>query len=179
MLWTVLPLTLVLIGVAFTGVYSHEQSMRDLVQERDQALAAVSAAQVQRLLQTGQRHWRRWRPSSLSTTRICADSGSLLAEAGDLDGLFAGCRRPWWTRVAICLPSVSRLLPRGRRTNRLPELARTVMAQQDIAVTPPLTQPWERPCLLLGVPVQDEAGTTYGVLVAPGGAEQPGAGDAC
>ena len=49
-LWTVLPLTLVLIGVAFTGVYSHEQSMRTLVQERDQALATVSAAQVRDLL---------------------------------------------------------------------------------------------------------------------------------
>ena len=42
-LWTVLPLTLVLIGVAFTGVYSHERAMRLLVQERDQALARISA----------------------------------------------------------------------------------------------------------------------------------------
>ena len=49
-LWTVLPLTLVLIGVAFTGVYSHEQAMQTLVQERDQALAVVSAAQVRDLL---------------------------------------------------------------------------------------------------------------------------------
>jgi signal transduction histidine kinase len=49
-LWTVLPLTLVLIGVAFTGVYSHEQAMRSLVQERDQALATVAAGQVRQAL---------------------------------------------------------------------------------------------------------------------------------
>ena len=34
-LWTILPQTLVLIDVAFTGVYSHERAMRDLVQERE------------------------------------------------------------------------------------------------------------------------------------------------
>ncbi len=45
-LWTILPLTLVLIGVAFTGVYSHEQAMRDLVAERDLALAVVGAART-------------------------------------------------------------------------------------------------------------------------------------
>jgi cytochrome c-type biogenesis protein CcmH/NrfF len=48
-LWTVLPLTLVLIGVAFTGVYSHERAMRALVEERDRALAAASAAQIREL----------------------------------------------------------------------------------------------------------------------------------
>ncbi|HSJ58224.1 MAG TPA: hypothetical protein VLC95_13655, partial [Anaerolineae bacterium] len=50
-LWMVVPLTLVLIGVAFTGVYSHEQAMRELVQERDRALAIVSAGQVRDLVQ--------------------------------------------------------------------------------------------------------------------------------
>ena len=51
-LWMVLPLTLVLIGVAFTGVYSHEQAMRELVEERDRALAVVSAAQIRDLLRS-------------------------------------------------------------------------------------------------------------------------------
>ena len=46
LLWTILPLTLVLIGVAFTGVYSHDQSMRVLVRERDQALADVAAQAI-------------------------------------------------------------------------------------------------------------------------------------
>ncbi len=43
-LWTILPLTLVLIGIAFTGVYSHQRSMRALVEERDRTLAQVQAA---------------------------------------------------------------------------------------------------------------------------------------
>ena len=49
-LWTILPLTLILIGVAFTGVYSHENSMRRLVEERDSALAQLHASQIVDLL---------------------------------------------------------------------------------------------------------------------------------
>jgi hypothetical protein len=88
-LWIVLPLSLVLIGVAFTGVYSHEQAMRDLVQERDRALAVVSASQVRELLQ-----------ERLSALAVLAaeppfhhdqlpEQRALLAEAGDMAGLFA------------------------------------------------------------------------------------------
>ena len=49
-LWTILPLTLILIGIAFTGVYSHERSMRRLVEERDGALAQLHASQIEDLL---------------------------------------------------------------------------------------------------------------------------------
>jgi len=42
-LWTILPLTLLLIGISFTGIYSHQQSMRTLVEERDRNLALVYA----------------------------------------------------------------------------------------------------------------------------------------
>jgi len=51
-LWTILPLTLILIGVAFTGVYSHERYMRKLVAERDQALAGLYAGHIERLLRS-------------------------------------------------------------------------------------------------------------------------------
>jgi len=49
-LWTILPLTLILIGIAFTGVYSHERYMGKLVEERDRALAELFAGHIERLL---------------------------------------------------------------------------------------------------------------------------------
>jgi len=45
-LWTILPLTLFLIGFSFTGIYSHQQSMRNLVEERDRSLALVYAGLI-------------------------------------------------------------------------------------------------------------------------------------
>ena len=164
-LWTVLPLTLVLIGVAFTGVYSHEQSMRRLVQERDQALAAVSAAQASDVLQA--------RTGALAT--LAEEQAfhhldypaqeSLLAAAGDLRGLFSG-------PVALVDETGSLLAsqsppPAWTRDPRLPELARAVMARQRIAFTPPFDPPWGDEAMLVGFPIQDEGGTTYGVLAAP------------
>jgi methyl-accepting chemotaxis protein len=50
LLWAILPLTLALIGVAFTGVYGHERSMRQMVEERDQLLAQAYAHQVAGIL---------------------------------------------------------------------------------------------------------------------------------
>jgi signal transduction histidine kinase len=44
-LWAVMPVTFVLIAFSFTGVYSHQQTMRDFVVERDMAI-------VQLLVQT-------------------------------------------------------------------------------------------------------------------------------
>jgi signal transduction histidine kinase len=52
LLWAILPLTLALIGVAFTGVYGHERDMRQMVEERDQLLAQAYARQVDSILQT-------------------------------------------------------------------------------------------------------------------------------
>ena len=37
-LWAVMPVTFVLIAFSFTGVYSHQQTMRDFVVERDMAI---------------------------------------------------------------------------------------------------------------------------------------------
>jgi len=46
-LWAVLPVTLVIIGLAFTGVYTHQQEMRNFVAERDLALARLTARMVE------------------------------------------------------------------------------------------------------------------------------------
>ncbi len=50
LLWTILPLAAILIGVAYLGVNSHQAAMRDLVEERDSALARVAAARVSEAL---------------------------------------------------------------------------------------------------------------------------------
>jgi signal transduction histidine kinase len=164
-LWTVLPLTLVLIGVAFTGVYSHEQAMRTLVEQRDRALATVSAGQVRELL--------RDRASALETLATeqafhHQDIGAqlaLLARAGDLDGLFGG-------DVAL-LDETGNLLPAGTpsqawlQDERILEFTRSIMTRQDTTIVSPLAQNNAQDNLLLGVPVRDETGTTYGILAAP------------
>lgn len=46
-LWAVLPVTFVLIALAFTGVYAHQRAMRDFVAERDLALARLTARIVE------------------------------------------------------------------------------------------------------------------------------------
>lgn len=50
LLWTILPLAIVLIGIAYLGVNSHQGAMRELVAERDAALARVGAARISELL---------------------------------------------------------------------------------------------------------------------------------
>ena len=46
-LWAVLPITFVIIALAFTGVYTHQQTMRDFVAERDLALVRMTARMVE------------------------------------------------------------------------------------------------------------------------------------
>jgi signal transduction histidine kinase len=161
----VVPLTLVLIGVAFTGVYSHERAMRQLVEERDRALAVVSADQIRDLF--------RARTAALQTLASeqafhHQDSGeqrTLLAQAGNLAGLFADS-------LALVddtgqVVAVGADPPPWTRDERLPDLARTVTARQDVALTPPFDASWAENVLLMGVPVNDETGTTFGVLAGP------------
>lgn len=50
LLWTILPLAIILIGTAYLGVNSHQGAMRELVAERDGVLARVSAARISELL---------------------------------------------------------------------------------------------------------------------------------
>jgi signal transduction histidine kinase len=46
-LWAVLPVTFVVIALAFTGVYAHQQRMRDFVAERDLSLVRMTARVVE------------------------------------------------------------------------------------------------------------------------------------
>ncbi|MGD8969036.1 MAG: hypothetical protein PVI07_16135, partial [Anaerolineae bacterium] len=46
-LWAVLPVTLVVIALAFTGVYAHQRRMRDFVAERDLTLVRMTAHVVE------------------------------------------------------------------------------------------------------------------------------------
>jgi signal transduction histidine kinase len=46
-LWAVLPVTFVIIALAFTGVYSHQRAMRDFVAERDLSLARLTVHVVE------------------------------------------------------------------------------------------------------------------------------------
>ncbi len=161
-LWTVLPLTLVLIGVAFTGVYSHEQAMRDLVQERDRALAVVGAGQVSELLEQ--------RLSALATLAVeppfhhgqLDEQRDLLADAGNMTGLFAG-------DVVLLDESGSQLDTSTDRPvwlqgdDQVEVLARTVTTRQDVAISPVSASG----LFLVGTPVRDEMGVIYGLLAGP------------
>ncbi len=43
LLWAILPMTLVLVALALTGVYSHQRAMRDFVAERNRVVARLLA----------------------------------------------------------------------------------------------------------------------------------------
>jgi signal transduction histidine kinase len=138
--------------------------MRTLVQERDEALALVSAAQVDDLL--------RARVTALETLAAeqafhhldRAEQQHLLEQVGDFDGLFAG-------RVALLdeageIALVGDQPPLWLSDGKVAvELARTVMTRQAVTLLP-LSGASTR-TYLMGIPVQDAAGTTYGLLAAP------------
>ncbi len=50
LLWTILPLAILLVGIAYLGVSSHQSAMRELVAERDGASARVAAGRISELL---------------------------------------------------------------------------------------------------------------------------------
>ncbi|MGB8648411.1 MAG: ATP-binding protein [Anaerolineae bacterium] len=50
LLWTILPLAVVLIAIAYLGVNNHQAAMRQLVAERDAVLARVAATEISQLL---------------------------------------------------------------------------------------------------------------------------------
>ena len=163
-LWTVLPLTLVLIGVAFTGVYGHEQAMRELVEERDQALATVTAAQIGDLLQSrivaleGLAAEQPFHHADLAGQR------QLLATAGSLDGFFAD--------VPVLMDSDGPVVaavapPAWTEAEGLPDMVQGVLAGQEPVLAATRDTPWGEDATMLGVPVFDGSGTAYGVLVAP------------
>ena len=164
-LWTVLPVTLVLIGVAFTGVYSHEQAMRSMVEERDRALAVVSAAQVRELL--------RERASALERLAAApgfqqgrAAQGDSLAEAGTLDGLFAG-EVALLDEEARVVADWNGLPAWAEAQEAVLALVRAVTVRQGEALSPVLDTPEATGLFLLGIPVYDASGAMAGVLAGP------------
>ena len=46
LLWTILPITIFLLGLSFTDVYGHQEAMRAMVEERNAALAYAGARRV-------------------------------------------------------------------------------------------------------------------------------------
>jgi len=162
-LWTVLPLSLVLIGVAFTGVYSHEQAMRTLVEERDEALARLSAGQVNDLLRARVAALEALAAEQTFHHLDLADQRSLLERQGDV-GLFAGGIALLDEAGEVIL--TAQPAPLWLRGGDPPtDLARTVMSRQAPALLP--LSGGSDPTYLVGVPVQDETGSTYGLLAAP------------
>lgn len=53
LLWAILPVTLVVIGLSLTGVYTHRRAMRDFVAQRDQLLVRVLATSLEDALRQG------------------------------------------------------------------------------------------------------------------------------
>jgi len=165
-LWTILPLTLVLIGVAFTGVYSHEWSMRDLVQERDQALAVVRASQVADLLRARAAALQRLAAQEAFLHRDRAAQQRLLTEAGNVDSLFMDTLtllEGAGDEVATDENAPAWLA----NTEQVTALAQAVRNSQTVAVAPLVGAPGEERALLMGVPVYDDTGAVYGILAGP------------
>ena len=164
-LWTLLPVTLILIGVAFTGVYSHEQAMRTLVRERDQALAAISATQVRERLDDRANRLERVAEEQAFHHRDEAEQQAILNQVGTMNDLFAG-------DLAL-LDESGTPLATGQNAlawiqdRHVAELVRGVMARQDVTLSPVFEATWGDEILLTGIPVRDETGSTYGALVAP------------
>jgi len=136
--------------------------MRDLVQDRDRALAAISADQVLDLLQA-----RTSRLEALAVSQPfhhgeSAGQLAVLLEVGDMDGLFAG-------DVILVdeggIPLVAGLDAAAwlDTTDGVEDFARLVMSRQAAAASPTAAND----VLLLGVPVRGERRDAYGVLVGP------------
>jgi signal transduction histidine kinase len=160
----IIPLSLVLIGVAFTGVYSHEQAMRTMIAERNQALATATASELRELLQEpvsalealaseqGFRQPDRAEQRALLTNAanqsgFLVDGLALLDESGGLSVTEADV--PTWAQEAT----------------HLPDLTRAVMIHQHVVIQPVSDTPGTKDIFLVGVPVRNEAGTVYGALV--------------
>jgi len=161
-LWTILPLTLLLIGISFTGIYSHQQSMRTLVEERDRNLVLAYASLVSEEL----------------TRRLVALQELAAQEAfrhleltavQDALGRDASTRRMFQGRIAL-LDDQGNVLAAGesmaewQQNGFLQELTGRVVASGQPAFSP-VTQPGDEGAFLVGVPVTNDHDVVTGVLV--------------
>ncbi|MGD1992719.1 MAG: histidine kinase [Anaerolineae bacterium] len=81
-LWAILPVTFVIIALAFTGVYTHQQAMRDFAAERDLAQARL----VARLVEDGLMHGGIAPDGSGLTAWLAPLVADLPASVGVVDG---------------------------------------------------------------------------------------------
>jgi signal transduction histidine kinase len=90
LLWAILPVTLVIIALSFTGIYTHQQAMRGFVARRDQLLARALATSLEDALRTGTiapdgEGVTRWLPIAAGdatvTVLIVEDGGRVLAHS--------------------------------------------------------------------------------------------------
>ncbi|MCJ7549205.1 MAG: histidine kinase [Anaerolineae bacterium] len=91
-LWTILPVMTLVIGLALTGVYSHEQAMLDFVTERDQLLANAIAERLRDGLAYGAiapdgQGVGEWLPAGAAdlpgSIIVVSDEGTVLARSDD------------------------------------------------------------------------------------------------
>ena len=83
LLWAILPVTLVIIGLSFTGIYTHQHAMRGFVARRDQLLARVLATSLEDALRTGTvaldgegvSDWLPIAPGDATVTVLIVDNG--------------------------------------------------------------------------------------------------------
>lgn len=161
-LWTILPLTLLLIGISFTGIYSHQQSMRTLVEERDRNLALVYAGLVSEELN---RHL-------VALQELTAQEALRHLEVPVLQDVLAGdtvAHRMFQGRIALLDAQGNVLAADDGATNWqrdrfLQELAETVVASGQPAFSP-VAEVGREGSFLVGVPVTDGYGRVTGVLV--------------
>src|SRR6266498_4511223 len=83
--FTVLPLTLLLLLIAFTSVFRHQQDMRSLVGERDERAVRSAAAAL-----AAELHHRESNISNLVALAEMSKESTRIASTGDLDSDFDG-----------------------------------------------------------------------------------------
>lgn len=102
LLWTILPLALVLVGIAYLGVSNHQAAMRELVAERDAALARVSAARISELLTDRAHHLadldatnsQMWDSNQFDGVALFNAQGQLLTATPNVASWFEGGLSP-------------------------------------------------------------------------------------
>lgn len=113
-LWAILPVTLVIIGLALTGVYTHQQAMRDFVVERDYVLVQLLARRVEgelaggNALPTGDAFAAWLHPSLLelpTTIAVIDPRGNVLASNDS--STFQSPGEPPWIEDVLATPDGS------------------------------------------------------------------------
>lgn len=77
LLWTVLPLTVVLIVLALIGIARHRQTMVDLIAERNRGLVLVEAGRLARLIAAREERLARAAPALAADLTALADRAAL------------------------------------------------------------------------------------------------------